>query len=342
MIFILKSILLFIKIIILSLVKSILNIDWFKVLPIILPIILSIAFLTLIERKILGAMQRRKGPNVVGYWGFLQAFADGVKLILKETIIPYVSNFLIFMTAPIIIFSLSLASWALIPFTKGIVIVDIDLGILMLLAISSLSVYGIIFSGWSSNSKYALFGALRSTAQMISYEISIGLLIMPVIFLSRSTNFSGFVFGQKKLYNAFPFFTSFILFFICILAETNRLPFDLPEAESELVSGYNVEYSALTFAFFFLAEYSFIILMSTLIVILYLGGWECITKIFNILPLFIWLLIKELLIIFIFVWVRATLPRYRYDQLMWIGWKWMLPVSLGFLLLSLYIILFFN
>lgn len=264
------------------------NCDWFKLLPIILPIILSIAFLTLYERKVLSAMQRRRGPNVVGLFGLIQAFADGVKLILKETIIPSSANYIIFLLSPILIFTLSLFGWSLIPFFKGVVIVDIDLGVIFILAISSLSVYGVIMSGWSSNSKYALFGALRSSAQMISYEVSIGLLIMPVIFLSGTTNLSGIIFAQKQMFNCFPFFISFILFFICILAETNRLPFDLPEAESELVSGYNVEYAALTFAFFFLAEYSYIILMSTLLVILFLGGWLPLFNFLSFIPGYIW------------------------------------------------------
>jgi len=296
--------------------------DWFKFLPIILPVILSIAFLTLYERKVLAAMQRRRGPNVVGWFGFLQAFADGVKLILKETIIPSSANYIIFIIAPILTFTLSLSGWALIPFSNGVVISDLELGLIFILAISSLSVYGVIMSGWSSNSKYALLGGLRSSAQMISYEVSIALLIMPVIFFAGSTNLSIIVFAQKSIFNALPSFPSFILFLICILAETNRLPFDLPEAESELVSGYNVEYSAITFVFFFLAEYSYIIMMSALIVVLFLGGWLPFFNlgIFWIIPGFFWFFIKLILILFFFIWVRATLPRYRYDQLMALGW----------------------
>lgn len=317
--------------------------DWFKFLPIILPIILSIAFLTVYERKVLSAMQRRRGPNVIGLFGFIQAFADGVKLILKETIIPSSSNYIIFLLAPILIFTLSLFGWSLMPFSNNIVIVDVDLGIILILAISSLSVYGVIMSGWASNSKYALFGALRSSAQMISYEVSIGLLIMPVILLSNTTNMSGIVYAQKEMFNIMPFFISFILFFICILAETNRLPFDLPEAESELVSGYNVEYSALTFAFFFLAEYSYIILMSSLLVVLFLGGWIPLFKgfIFTLIPGFIWFFLKLIFVLFTFIWVRATLPRYRYDQLMCLGWKVMLPLSLGCLFINIFLLLLF-
>lgn len=320
-----------------------LDLDFFKFLPIILPLILSIAFLTLLERKVLAAMQRRRGPNVVGIYGLLQAFADGVKLILKETLIPSSSNFIIFLLSPIFIFSLSLYGWALIPFVKGVVISDLDLGLLILLAISSLSVYGVIMSGWSSNSKYALLGALRSSAQMISYEVSIGLLIMPVLALSGSLNLTAIVLAQDFLFNCWPFMCSFVLFFICILAETNRLPFDLPEAESELVSGYNVEYSALTFALFFLAEYSYMILMSSLLVILFLGGWLPLINFILIswLPGWFWFFIKLIFILFCFIWVRATLPRYRYDQLMSLGWKVMLPLSLGLLFFYLSIILIF-
>jgi len=316
--------------------------DFFKFLPIILSLILSIAFLTLLERKVLAAMQRRRGPNVIGIYGLLQAFADGIKLILKETIIPSSSNYIIFLLSPILIFSLSLYGWGVMPFIKGVVIADLELGLLILLAISSLSVYGVIMSGWSSNSKYALLGALRSSAQMISYEVSIGLLIMPVLALSSSLNLTNIVLAQNELFNCWPFLCSFVLFFICILAETNRLPFDLPEAESELVSGYNVEYSALTFALFFLAEYSYMILMSSLLVILFLGGWLPIISYLFFVPYWVWFFVKLIFILFGFIWVRATLPRYRYDQLMMLGWKVMLPLSLGALFFYLSIILIFK
>lgn len=338
-----KLIIITLKLFIIFFLLSIDN-DFFKFLPIILSLILSIAFLTLLERKVLAGMQRRRGPNVVGIYGLLQAFADGVKLILKETIIPSSANIIIFIFSPILIFSLSLYGWAIIPFMKNVVIADLELGLLILLAISSLSVYGVIMSGWSSNSKYALLGALRSSAQMISYEVSLGLLIMPVLALSSSLNLTAIVIAQKELFNCWPFFSSFVIFFICILAETNRLPFDLPEAESELVSGYNVEYSALTFALFFLAEYSYMILMSTLLVILFLGGWLPLInyKIFLIIPGWIWFFLKIIFILFGFIWVRATLPRYRYDQLMTLGWKVMLPLSLGLLFFYLSIILIFK
>ncbi len=329
-----------IKINLIIILILLLDLDIIRCIPIILPLIFSIAFLTLFERKLLAAMQRRKGPNVVGIFGIVQAFADGLKLMLKETIIPSLSNYIIFIISPILIFTLSLFGWGVIPFMKGIVISDIDLGIIVILAISSLSVYGIIMSGWASNSKYPLLGSLRSSAQMISYEVSIGILIMPILALTGSANLSEIILSQKYQYNILPFFFTFILFLISILAETNRLPFDLPEAESELVSGYNVEYSALTFALFFLAEYSYIILMSSLLVILFLGGWiPLINIIFIIEP--IWFFIKLSIILFIFVWVRATLPRYRYDQLMYLGWKIMLPLSLGLLFIYIYLLKIF-
>jgi len=318
-----------------------LDIDWLKFLPIILPLILSIAFFTLFERKVLGAIQRRRGPNVTGIYGLLQAFADGFKLIAKETVIPSASNSIIYLLAPILIFTLSLLSWSVIPFSFNIVIADVSLGFLVLLAISSLGVYGIILSGWASNSKYAFLGAIRSSAQMISYEVSMGLLVMPVLVFSGTANLSGIVLAQEFIFFCIPLFPSFIFFLISILAETNRLPFDLPEAESELVSGYNVEYSSMTFAFFFLAEYSNIILMSAITVILFLGGW---LPLFNVLiiPSWLWFALKVIFIMFWIVWVRATLPRYRFDQLMWLGWKVILPLSLGFLWVTVTIFLVFH
>jgi len=292
---------------------------------------------------VLASIQRRRGPNVVGIFGLLQAIADAFKLIFKETILPLSSNNFIFLLSPLVTFIISYIAWVVIPIDFLIVISDINLGVLFLLAMSSLGVYGIILSGWSSNSKYAFLGSLRSTAQLISYEISMGLIIMPILLLSNSINLSLIVLAQIDIFFIIPLLPSFLLFFISILAETNRVPFDLPEAESELVSGYNVEYSAIGFTFFFLAEYSNILLMSSLIVVLFLGGWLPITAIylFMLIPGFFWFIIKLLIVIFIFIWIRATLPRYRYDQLMMLGWKIILPLSLVFLFLtiSLYFII---
>jgi len=314
-----------------------------KFLPIILPLILSIAFFTLFERKVLASIQRRRGPNVVGIFGLLQAFADGFKLIAKETIIPSSSNSAIFILAPLLTFALSLLGWSVMPFDNNIVISDVNLGVMVILAISSLNVYGVIMSGWASNSKYAFLGALRSSAQMISYEVSMGLLIMPILLFSGSANLTAIVLAQKHLYFCVPLFPSLILFFICILAETNRLPFDLPEAESELVSGFNVEYSSITFAFFFLAEYSSIILMCSLLVILFLGGWLPPMDLIIIkwIPGWVWFSTKVVLVMYCFIWVRATLPRYRFDQLMALGWKWILPLSLVLLLWSIILFITF-
>lgn len=328
--------LMFIKYFLLIILISSANYDILKFLPIIFSIILAIAFFTLFERKVLAAMQRRRGPNVTGIYGLLQAFADGFKLVVKETIVPNSSNYLIFIMSPIITFTLSLIGWSLIPFSENVVIADIPLGILALLAISSLGVYGIIMAGWSSNSKYAFLGALRSSAQMISYEVSMSLLIMPVLLLSGTANLTAIVLAQEHIYFFIPLFPSFILFLVSILAETNRLPFDLPEAESELVSGYNTEYSSLTFALFFLAEYSNMILMCSLTTCLFLGGWLPPYDVIylNRIPGWIWFSLKVVALMFSFVWVRATLPRYRFDQLMQLGWKVILPLSFGSLVLS--------
>lgn len=301
-------------------------------LGVIVPLLISVAFFTLIERKIMASIQRRHGPNVVGWLGILQPFADGLKLLLKEAIIPTNANKGIFLFAPILTFFLSLVGWLVIPFSEASVLVNINLGILYIFAISSLGVYGIIIAGWSSNSKYAFLGALRSAAQMISYEISIGLVIMPVVLCTGSLNLTKIVYIQSFGWYCFLLFPSFVMFLISALAETNRTPFDLPEAEAELVAGYNVEYSAMGFALFFLAEYSNIILMSALCTVLFLGGW---LSPFNflfctIIPGFIWFSIKTTCIIYFFIWIRATLPRYRYDQLMTLGWKRILPISLAY------------
>lgn len=295
-----------------------------KILVIVLPMLIAIAYLTLIERKVISAIQRRKGPNIVGFFGLLQPFADALKLMIKETILPSIANRVIFLIAPIITLGLSLMSWVVLPLDIGIVLSDINLGIIYIFAVSSLGVYGIIISGWSSNSRYAFLGALRSSAQMVSYEVSIGLIIMSILLNVGSINLTKIVYYQQYIWFVIPLFFIFGLFFISALAETNRPPFDLPEAEAELVAGYFVEYSSMSFALFFIGEYGALLVMSTLIALLFFGGW---------LPFnYILLGIKVCFIVFLFVWVRAAFPRYRYDQLMRLGWKVFLPISLGFVL----------
>lgn len=302
-----------------------------KFLGLILPLLIAVAYLTLMERKVIGSIQRRKGPNVVGVAGLLQPLADGLKLFLKETIIPSHANRILFLIAPALTFLLSLSSWAVIPFSENFVLSNINVGVLYVFAVSSLGVYGIIISGWSSNSKYAFLGSLRSAAQMISYEVSIGLIIISLLLCVGSLNLIDIVDAQKNSWFVFGLFPAFLMFFISALAETNRPPFDLPEAEAELVSGYNVEYSSMTFALFFLGEYSNIILMSSLTVIFFFGGWLPPFDFvgFYLIPGFFWFSIKVLFFLFVFIWVRASLPRYRYDQLMRLGWKVFLPISLG-------------
>lgn len=311
-----------------------------KILIIVVPLLISIAYFTLVERKLMGSIQRRRGPNVIGYLGLLQPLSDGFKLLMKETILPSNSNLFIFLLAPIITFVLSLISWAVIPFNFGAVISDVNVGILYIFAISSLSVYGIIMAGWSSNSKYPFLGALRSSAQMISYEVSIGFIIVCVSLCAGSFNLTDIVLAQKEIWFLVPLFPMFILFLISALAETNRHPFDLPEAEAELVSGYNVEYSAMTFALFFLGEYSNMLLMSSFTSILFLGGWM--PFFFSFLPGVFWFSLKICCIVVFFVWTRATLPRYRYDQLMYLGWKCFLPLSLSYLVFTSSVLISFN
>ena len=307
-----------------------------KITAIIIPILLSVAYLTLAERKVIGAMQQRRGPNVVGPFGLLQPIADGVKLFLKETVIPASANRGVFVAAPCITFVLALVAWAVIPFDYQMVLADINVGILYLFAISSLGVYGILMAGWASNSRYAFLGAMRSAAQMISYEVSMGFVIITVLLCVGSLNLSDIVTAQKGDYGmfnwfVFPLFPMAVIFFISTLAETNRHPFDLPEAEAELVAGYNVEYSAMTFALFFLGEYANMILMSAMTALLFLGGWlpPIASYPFDAVPGPIWLALKIAFCLFIFLWVRATFPRYRYDQLMRLGWKVFLPISLA-------------
>jgi NADH-quinone oxidoreductase subunit H len=302
-----------------------------KIVAIVVPLLLAVAYLTYAERKVIGAMQLRKGPNVVGPFGLLQPIADGLKLFLKKTVIPTAANRGVFFLAPCLTFLLSLVAWAVIPFDEGLVLADINVGILYLLAISSLSVYGILMAGWASNSRYAFLGALRSAAQMVSYEISMGFIIITVLLVAGSLNLSDIVMAQKKVWFVFPLLPMAVIFFISTLAETNRHPFDLPEAEAELVAGYNVEYSAITFALFFLGEYSFMILMSAITTILFLGGWLPPWEVapFIWIPGAVWFALKVVFVLFFFLWVRTTFPRYRYDQLMRLGWKVFLPVSLA-------------
>ncbi len=318
-----------------------------KILIVVVPLLICMAMLTYFERKVIAAMQLRKGPNVVGFFGLLQPFADGVKLLFKETIFPAQANKVIFLLAPMLTFTLALVGWAVIPLTSTFVIANINVGILYLFAISSLGVYGIIMAGWASNSKYAFLGAIRSSAQMVSYEVSIGFVIVTVILNVGSLNLGDVVRAQAggishwfafnfTLANGFMLFPMFVVFFISALAETNRHPFDLPEAEGELVAGYNVEYSSMSFALFFLGEYMNMILMSGMITILFLGGWQSPFDIafFNAIPDLIWLVAKIIFCLFVFIWVRATLPRYRYDQLMRLGWKVFLPLSLVWVFLT--------
>lgn len=322
----------------------------FKIISFIIPMLLAVAFLTLLERKVLASIQRRKGPNYVGFFGFLQPFADALKLLIKETILPFISNKFLFIIAPLITFILSLLGWSVIPFFNFGIISDINFGVLYLFAVSSLGVYGIILAGWSSNSRYAFLGALRSSAQMISYEVSLGLILMTILMFVGSLNLRAIVLYQIDVWFIIPFFPISLLFFISILAETNRPPFDLPEAEAELVSGYNVEYSSVGFALFFIGEYTNIILMSSFFVILFLGGWLPFPFFNNffynsICEEFIYSFcfsIKILFLLFFFIWVRSAFPRYRYDQLMRLGWKIFLPFSLFYFIFEFSIAYLFD
>ena len=308
----------------------------FKIALIIVPLLLFIAYLTYFERKVIGAMQLRKGPNVVGPFGLLQPIADGIKLLTKETIFPDNSSKFLFILSPVLTFALALLAWAVIPVDYKIVLSDINVGLMYIFAISSLGIYGIIVAGWSSNSRYAFLGSLRSAAQMISYEVSIGLIIISVLLSSGSLNLTDIVMSQQNLWYVIPHFPMFVIFFISTLAETNRAPFDLPEAESELVAGYNVEYSSMSFGLFFLGEYGNMILMSSMSTILFLGGWlpPFESQYLDLFPGYLWFLLKVVALLFVFLWVRATLPRYRYDQLMTLGWKLFLPLSLLWIIIT--------
>jgi len=307
-----------------------------KIVAIVLSLLVCVSYLTYAERKVIGAMQLRKGPNVVGPFGLLQPIADGLKLLMKETVVPSSANPVVFLLAPMVTFTLGLVAWAVIPLDQGLVLADINVGILYLFAISSLGVYGIMMAGWASNSKYAFLGAMRSVAQMVSYEVSIGFVIITVLLCVGSLNLTTIVLAQKTVWFVIPLLPMFVVFFISALAETNRAPFDLPEAEAELVAGYNVEYSAMTFALFFLGEYANMILMSAMTVILFLGGWLPPFDVapFNLIPGPLWFLFKIACVLFGFLWVRATFPRYRYDQLMRLGWKVFLPLSIAWVVLT--------
>ncbi|AHI25972.1 MULTISPECIES: NADH-quinone oxidoreductase subunit NuoH [Komagataeibacter] len=307
-----------------------------ETLAVLVPLLLGVAYLTLAERKVMAAMQLRKGPNVNGPFGVLQAFADAIKMLTKETVIPSGANRMLFLFAPFLTFSLAMVAWAVIPTGNGLAIANINVGVLYLLAISSLGVYGILIAGWASNSKYAFLGGLRSAAQMVSYEVSIGLVIVSVLLAVGSLNLNDIVLAQRHVWFCLPMFPMFIVFFISALAETNRAPFDLPEGESELVAGFFVEYSALAFGLFFLGEYANMFLMSGMVSILFLGGWLPPLGIapFTWIPGPLWLIAKILFCLFVFIWVRATFPRYRYDQLMRLGWKVFLPFSLAWMVLS--------
>ena len=315
-----------------------------KILSTTVPLLLAVAFFTVAERKIMGAIQRRRGPNVIGFVGLLQAIADGLKLLVKETILPSNSNLGIFLLAPILSFILSVIGWGVIPFSHTVVLADVNLGILYIFAISSLNVYGLILAGWASNSKYAFLGALRSAAQMISYEISIGFIVLSIAVCVGSLNLSKIVLAQKEVWLLIPLFPLFVMFYISMLAETNRHPFDLPEAEAELVSGYNVEYSAMTFALFFLGEYSNMLLMCALSSVLFFGGWLPPFDIFplTIIPGSFWFSLKVAVGAVFFILTRAALPRYRYDQLMHLGWKCFLPLAIGYLMFTVGILISFN
>ena len=304
-----------------------------EILAICVPLLLCVAYLTYAERKVLAAAQLRKGPNVVGPFGLLQPIADGLKLLMKETVIPSGANRIVFVAAPILTFVLSLVAWAVIPFDNGVAVSNINVGILYLFAISSLGVYGIIMAGWASNSKYAFLGALRSAAQMVSYEVSIGFVIVTVLLCVGSLNLNDIVLAQRTVWFVVPLLPMAVIFFVSGLAETNRSPFDLPEGESELVAGYFVEYSAMTFALFFLGEYANMILVSAMTSILSLGGWLAPLGL-TFIPGPIWFFLKIAAVLFCFLWVRATFPRFRYDQLMRLGWKVFLPFSLFWLVLT--------
>jgi NADH-quinone oxidoreductase subunit H len=307
-----------------------------EVLAVVVPLLLAVAYLTYFERKVLAFSQLRKGPNVVGPFGLWQPFADGLKLLLKETVIPSGANRAVFIAAPVITFALSVAAWAVIPFGPGVAVSNINVGILYIFAISSLGVYGIILAGWASNSRYAFLGALRSAAQMVSYEVAIGFVLVTVLLCVGSLNLSSIVEAQRHIWFCVPLLPMFVIFFISGLAETNRAPFDVVEGETEIVAGYFVEYSAMSFALFYLGEYANMILISAMTSVLFLGGWLAPFGVppFTWVPGPMWFALKIVFVLFCILWVRATFPRFRYDQLMRLGWKVFLPFSLVWLVLT--------
>ncbi|ABK46113.1 NADH dehydrogenase subunit H [Magnetococcus marinus MC-1] len=302
-----------------------------KIAVLIAPILFCVTYLTLAERRLIGFMQVRLGPNRVGVFGILQPLADAVKLFVKETMLPAKAHRTMFILAPILTFSTALVSWAVVPFSPELVLADVNVGVLFILAMSSLGAYGVLLSGWASNTRYSLLGGLRSAAQMISYEVSMGFTLVPVIMLSGSLNLGDIVESQKGLWYALPLLPGFFIYFISVVAETNRAPFDLPEAEAELVSGFCTEYSAMTYGMFFLGEYANIIMVSVLGSLMFLGGWLPPIEALSFIPGIVWLILKTGVLIFFFLWLRATFPRYRYDQLMRLGWKVFLPISLAWI-----------
>ena len=323
---------------------QILGNEIYKILFLLVPILVSVAMIVWLDRRVWGLVQKRKGPNVVGPFGLLQTLADALKYIFKEIIIPASANKAVFILAPIVTMTLALVAWAVIPMSEGFVLSDINVGILYLFAVSSLGVYGIIMGGWASNSKYPFLGAIRSAAQMVSYEVSIGIIILNVLLCVGSLNLKDIVLAQKELWYVIPLFPMFIIFFISSLAETNRPPFDLPEAEAELVAGYQTEYSGMMYAMFWLGEYANILLMCAMGSILFLGGWLPVIDIYpiNLIPAPIWMILKILFLFFLFALIKAIVPRYRYDQLMRLGWKIFLPLSLTYVVLTASYLFYFN
>ena len=323
---------------------QILGQEVYKIIFLLVPILVSVAMVVWLDRRVWGLVQKRRGPNVVGPFGLFQTLADALKYIFKEIIIPASANKVVFILAPIVTMTLALIAWAVIPMSEDLVLADINVGVLYLFAVSSLGVYGIIMGGWASNSKYPFLGAIRSAAQMVSYEVSIGIIIINVLLCVGSLNLNDIVLAQKELWYVIPLFPMFVIFFISALAETNRPPFDLPEAEAELVAGYQTEYSGMMYAMFWLGEYANILLMCAMGSILFLGGWLPVIDVYplNVIPAPVWMIIKILFLFFLFALIKAIVPRYRYDQLMRLGWKIFLPFSLVYLVLTASFLFYFD